>query len=897
MLKKIIAIALAGILCVTFPFVFGGGEKGIDATYIGSERAVNETAVIVSKENAFYPLIATPVSLYYDSGQHVAPLLVQNFTNPSKPVQRFKEMYGLSNALYIVGETPESASIRLATEIWKSSDAALLIEDSNEGYNLGIVAAPLASYLDIPVFVTDNTDNVKGTLKELGVKSTFVCGNIAGYGETERFASVDEINDYILAVLNDKFGGCGYITMANPLDITQPEVLDSVSYHFEGTINSGSTLHGLNILLSGFNYSVSHSFYVPQDYKYARIKIKVINGASEDVEKWGDRLFVHLIDPDNETFEYTSTAAGIPVVDKNNNIVKDRLEYETSVYSKPGKYRVEIVGTWIIKKKGNYSMDVTVEKIDTTIYPLMEGLSSLSPYLTAYHKGIVFAKPEFAFAGNENMSSEGGIYQPGDNPALIGPSNEHTLAVHDELNGLLAKIANISSDNLEKLREHYVKNPIYIAIMADPNMIPMYFYYNPDSAYLMGWGVPSDYIWGDIDPRDGDVENDTYTYYPFQENAVGRVTGYDSEDCSALIARTIYYDKIIQMLGEWKNNATVQTGCGLEFQKVPVLTTLANMISGGDEPTKWPTGESLFTNLHITHDLQESGFNVKNTFLLESQREGFSDLKDVGRKYILFPRILEAMSGENVVHGGENQRNSNIIFTFAHGFYYLYEAGDILMDARGFPPFTTMSRFYYMGSGLSSKGTYDVRSIVNSEYNPSVLFVESCIVGRTDGLMPQNTLSQAYIHAGINGMVAATRVTADPGYLEPGLIFKGFGAKGFVNATLNLKLNGEYPDMHFGAVIAQDFILDMAYGDNTTGMALRNAKNLYLPKDANSTFMWTPPLPFTTGEETIDRMIEEKMPQSMSEEGKFLDKKYHCLHEFTLYGDPAFNPYQPYNGD
>jgi len=71
-MKKILAIVLAGILCVTFPFVFGGKEE-ISAGSITSERAVGETAVIVSKENAFYPLIATPVALYYDSGQHVAP--------------------------------------------------------------------------------------------------------------------------------------------------------------------------------------------------------------------------------------------------------------------------------------------------------------------------------------------------------------------------------------------------------------------------------------------------------------------------------------------------------------------------------------------------------------------------------------------------------------------------------------------------------------------------------------------------------------------------------------------------------------------------------------------------------------------------------------------------------
>ena len=83
------------------------------------------------------------------------------------------------------------------------------------------------------------------------------------------------------------------------------------------------------------------------------------------------------------------------------------MEYEVCIYDKPGKYKAEIVGTWIVKKKGNYTLDVTVEKLDTTLYPLMKGLSSLAPYLTAFHKGIVFAKEEFAFAANENVTVDG----------------------------------------------------------------------------------------------------------------------------------------------------------------------------------------------------------------------------------------------------------------------------------------------------------------------------------------------------------------------------------------------------------------------------------------------------------------------------------------------------------
>jgi hypothetical protein len=281
---------------------------------------------------------------------------------------------------------------------------------------------------------------------------------------------------------------------------------------------------------------------------------------------------------------------------------------------------------------------------------------------------------------------------------------------------------------------------------------------------------------------------------------------------------------------------------------------------------------------------------VKRTHLLSSQKEGFEDLHQYGRRYFLFPRFYEAMSGDNV-KGGMYQEQSSIIFAFNHGFYYLYESGDILLDARGFPPFTTISRFYPVGSGLSRKGTFDVRSVSHMELGPSVVYIESCICGRTDGLQPENCLSQAYIHAGVNAFIAASRVTADPGYLEPGKIVEGFGIWGFINATLNLKLRGLYPQPHFGAVIAEDFILDMVMADNTTGLALRNAKNLYLDKDANTTFLWTPPL-ISTGCTLIDNMLYETLDPPYSY-GQYLDKKYHCLHEFNLYGDPAFNPYQP----
>ncbi len=851
-MQKFIAAAVVFILLPVFASQISFTHNA-KVNYTYSIERMGAMPVIASKENPFHALIATPVALYYDeyNSPHVMPLLIENLSNPSDAIIRFKGMYGLrdDDAIIIEGRNAVEASIEIAEQIWDRAEEAIIVKNNSEGYSIGVNLVALASYKGIPVFVADEIEQIVPTLKKLGVKTTYVCGDIEGYGNELRFGSEEEARDYLIDYVKERFGKIDYIILTNPEDITKANVLDSVEYHFEGTVNSGSTLHGLNILLSGFNYTATHKILVPFD-GFARIKIELINRDSDEVEKWGDRLFLHIATPDNITFVYTSTAGGIPVTDENGNIVVDRLTYQTCVYNKPGIYRAEVVGTWIAKRKGSYEMNVKVEKIDRGDFPLMRNLSSLAPYLAAYRRGIVWASGDFSFAGGNNADVPGIVY-PISNEGLVEPCNEHVMEIHEKLNELLARIADLP-DDLKAIWQYYRENPIYISIMADATMVPMYYYYNPDSDYVSGQGTASDYIYGDIDPKPSDMENDSFTYWPQQENAVGRVTGFDAEDCSALIARTIFYEKIVEMLGEWKNNATVQTGTGIEFQYIPIITPLANRLKSvmgfgpvRQEPTKFPTGESKFINERICNDFERNGFNVFPAHRLDAQRMGV---------------IMER-------RGGEYQLKSNYIFAFDHGTHYLYEAGDMLeFDQLGLG----------LKTGLSGKGSFDVRHVINMPYNPSVAFIESCLVGKIEGLLPENCLSQAYIHAGVNAFIASTRYTADPGYLEPGLIFKGFGIYGYLNATKNLWLYGKYPDLHFGALLAEDFILDLIQNDSSVGIALRNAKNAYLPKDANSTFLWTPPL----GENNFGL-----------EETKALDKKYVCIREFTLYGDPAFNPY------
>jgi len=882
------------------------------------------SAITVSDSNPFYSLIATPLAIYYNEygEQTVSPMYIKHLDDPSKSVVRAEQQIGIYSD-YIISDlsSPKKNSLSVAETFWDESSTALVIKEDETGYGLGIVATPIASYLSIPVIVTNEIDeDVKEVLNDLGVDNLYICGDLHSSAYwVKKFYDVEEVIDECIDVIFDKFGETvDYITMANPLDVSQPAVLDTTIYEFNGKISSGTSLptHAINSVFG--NAFALHKFTIPEDYKYVQLKIDLKNLDFENVDSLGDKLSMILVSPQGPRYMFGGTNGGIPVRDVDGSIVEDCLHYEITIYDNPGEYGIQIYGQWFSLKKGSYDVTVTLENIEHPIVPLMDNLSSIAPYITAYHKGIVFAKPEFAFAADDDVLYNGttcpGVTQPGTNPNLLIPSNEHTMQIHDELNELLAQIASIPIENLEELRNYYAENPAYVAIAADPTMIPMYFYFNPDGkpedpAYMTGFALPSDFIYGDIDVDKTDPENNTFTYWPFQENIVGRVTGRDVQDCSALIARTIFYYNIIDDMGEWKNNALVQTGCGLEFQNLPIITRLSQFMGQGHgDPTKFPTGESEFINLRLKDKMEKGFSNTRNTFWLQSQIEGFSkeDIKQIKQtgllNRLLFPsKFVEFLNSKDKVNGGNDQINSNLIFTFAHGSYSLFEHGDVFIDSRGFPGVTTFSRIISsLRSDLSSKGAYSVRSVNDMDYGPSVIFVVSCITARTDGIIPENALSQAFLYAGMNAYIGATRFTADPGYLPPRPLPGGWGIGilGLTKAILDLKLKGVYPESHFGASLAEDFIVDLIENDATTGLALRNAKNVYLEKDANTTFLWTPPLSFTTGCSFIDEELQILTQPIFSNEGKGsreLSKKYVALHEFTLYGDPAFNPYQSVN--
>ena len=379
--RKIIISILSVVIMILTSFGIAAGttspteilshSKENIGTFDSHSTLANEfpSAITVSDSNPFYSLIATPLAIYYNEygEQTVSPIYIKHLDDPSKNIVRAEQQIGIYSD-YILSDlsNPKEISLSVAETFWDETSTALVIKEDETGYGLGIVATPIASYLSIPVIVTNEIDDdVKEVFNDLGVENLYICGDLhsSAYWVKE-FYNVEEIIDECIEVISDKFGETvNYITMANPLDVSQPDVLDTTIYEFNGEINSGITLptHAINSVFG--NSFALHKFTIPEDYKYVQLKIELKNLDFENVDSLGDKLSMILASPQGPRYVFGGTNGGIPVRDVDGNIVEDRLHYEITVYDNPGEYGIQIFGQWFALKKGSYEVTVTLENI------------------------------------------------------------------------------------------------------------------------------------------------------------------------------------------------------------------------------------------------------------------------------------------------------------------------------------------------------------------------------------------------------------------------------------------------------------------------------------------------------------------------------------------------------
>ena len=210
--------------------------------------------------------------------------------------------------------------------------------------------------------------------------------------------------------------------------------------------------------------------------------------------------------------------------------------------------------------------------------------------------------------------------------------------------------------------------------------------------------------------------------------------------------------------------------------------------------------------------------------------------------------------------------------------------------------------FFGPGYSLSINGDYNTRGVENMEFGPSFMWLESCICGKIDGMYPKANIGQTLLHAGVTSLVVSpTGSNIAGGYIEPKnrMYDTPFAVNRVKRRAFSDAKQGVYPEPHFGYKMYTDLCDDLRINNVSVGMAFRNARNKYLPEDADWELWWSPPL-VTTGNFILDNelmndMYERIKSTSSGGKGPMLENKYITYQEYLLFGDPAFNPYEPVN--
>lgn len=830
------------------------GSAKIDHLLASQSSRKGSSMVIASTSSPYFTLIGTPIAMYYENSQkNVKPLLVQDIDNPARGVTRFMESYGMDSPYYlpesdistkeITGKKLYQESIKAAEKFWGESDGVILIKNDQEGYNMGIVVAPLASYLNIPIFViSEMNDKIVDALEDLGVKYSIICGDIGGYKKTMKFDSVEDAIDVVQKVIeNGKAENAvvSYIALANPLDTHFPKVQDVVKHTFEGEVEHTETGSSANPGASGQNAPRDY-FTIPPEYTYARVtvdtklELKNHNVPIYNSDSTGDRIYTYIgtdLDEDGviindedskeDELNFFDPSLAYGYFQDSNGTWYAQGHTIRPMINAQGKHSVQVLASipsllpWE-ESKAKFKVEISVENLDDANFPLMNNISSLAPYLAAFRNGVVLAKPEYKIhTPNYLLNPDCG--EPDTSEELMLDANKKATIIKKDLNELIGKISGMSTqtdEDISALANHYAERlptePIYIGIISDPNMVPWFYFPGgaPQFEPYEGAGIPGDLFYSDIDMNHDDAPYELDGELPSAELPIGRVTGWDAQDVSALLGRTFFYNEIIDTfsglygLNSWKSSA---------------------LVTFGTEP---PVESTISAHLKIAMMLENSGFYVDTTRFNEASRRSFGLDFSEFETYQLYEQ-------------------SSFIFFCAHGFYYWYvpSAQESLVAHDG---------GFYKIKGTSGGGAFDVSHVKDMDFGPSIIFGSSCVTGKIDGIPGRNALSQAFLHAGFNTYIGASRLSY--GTLAP---------TPDDNSDEHL---GNYLGSLFYSYLSGGVYYDKsgqryesAHENLATGQALALAKNDFITSKGMD------------GGGASDTTFEE----------------------FNIMGDPAFNPYEP----
>jgi len=729
--KKLLALLAASLLVIAGVAFLPGALLGPAPKTIGFNEVLRlpsqrkpaaEQSVAVPSSEPFLGLAAAPAACWYDISKHegeasgLLPLLIID-GSPDDAQYRLLDYLGRNDVLSIgetgPGVTPtteltgnqQDVSVRLAKHLFSRAAGILAVPLTQKGYELGVAAAPLASYLNIPIILVRSPADWKGLagqLSALHLQYVMVVGGgweaaSSGMGlSAVDLGSMKAVRNACALAVADRFGALNYIAAANPADATPPEIKGSSENVTTDTITDLKMVvvgKEMDIIGSGGR---SYDIDVPGGTVLTEIFVNItsLDDPLRQVKRAAGvnpMISMEVFDQSGRLIAYAPSMAYLP-----SRAWTDFLSVEA-----PGKATVSVsmyygtkgFGAMPLPGPTGYSridatFDLTVRHtlLGKPHLPRIPNLSMLSPYLAASHGGLVYADPAWELTSeNYTRTASGHSTWPSYDEELQSKVNGDIEGSAARLQSFVDGLQSYKAGN-GTLKDSYLSGPAWLALLGDANMLPMY-YEQP--------GAQGDYPWG----GSGLATDNLYTLN-FTLSAA-RPIGRSVADSSTLVARTLFYEEYsaghsARIAAEYPLNNDWGTNYMFLYGE-----------AGGQ------TGY-IFWQADFSREVEQHGFH--------SEVWGQNSKND--------RQTMEAAGA---------YLRANYMEFMLHGNWYWF-----VPELNGVDQYST-----------SVKNT----DIFSWDLGPSVYLTAACLMGRIDGIPAEEAICANFIHAGLNAFVGATRST------------------------------------------------------------------------------------------------------------------------------------------
>ncbi len=519
-----------------------------ELSHSGSIRKPIEDAIIIPDSNPFFGIIGANLACWYDTDNNstgLLPFLVQNDGKLTDYQERFLDQFleTKNKKLLILGEqlhtehetteilgSPPCVAINAAVHVFTQASTVLIIPyNTEDAYQLSLIASPLASYLNIPILIyDDNQMEIQNVCFTLNTTNVYVIGDIQLTFPNITIRTLEteeEIQTAIITIIKEQFEEINYITMANPSDAIPSYIIDSnETTFFDHIKNIKLTILGRKINVKGTDIK-QYNISIPNGINRVHIHGNISRKSRPLLDKINPIvpiIYMYLYDPQDNIVAYSNSLAY--------EIGETYLE--TLTCNASGNYTLVvkiyngIKGGYFIQRglsivDSDFEISINISALEKPHMPLIPKLSMIAPYLTSAHGGLIIADPDFELTSdNYATAANGSGTGPWYNEKLHNFTNQKVNYTIGQLKNTLALLGD------HNMLNNYLSGPAWLAILAGTNMIPMY-YYSPSQQGLPEKGLASD------------------NPYSLDWNlSVGRIIGWNVQDVSQLIAQTLFYQDI-----------------------------------------------------------------------------------------------------------------------------------------------------------------------------------------------------------------------------------------------------------------------------------------------------------------------------------------------------------------